>query len=251
VLIAAVKAFLTDWHAQDPTPAASCIITGYSTVVDVGLLHGTRGTYGDLESCKQCNGSVVREARAGHTFTFVRDTVCRPDFPAGPGSHVLFFGGTNDDAMWHPSDEGLLARPRRFMSGTRMLLAAYDSDGHDPAQDRRKQMIEGVAATSAVFGRQAATIRETAACAGKRQAHVDFYQDYIMSDVKYGRSPDRARFAEERRQVVTSAGGHFVDLLSVFGSEAGVTWFNDVIHPSTHIHWKVSEKMCADMERER
>ena len=50
-----------------------------------------------------------------------------------------------------------------------------------------------------------------------------------------------------RRAAVEAAGGTFVDLFEVFGPEAGVSWFNDYVHPSLLGHERIAELACRHL----
>jgi hypothetical protein len=50
---------------------------------------------------------------------------------------------------------------------------------------------------------------------------------------------------EERRRVVEEAGGTFIDLLDVIGQGAGVSWFDDFVHPAMDVHRQIAELVCT------
>jgi len=50
-----------------------------------------------------------------------------------------------------------------------------------------------------------------------------------------------------RRAAVEAAGGTFVDLFEVLGPDAGVSWFNDYVHPFLLGHERIAEVVCRQM----
>ena len=50
-----------------------------------------------------------------------------------------------------------------------------------------------------------------------------------------------------RRAAVEAAGGTFLDLWEIFGPEAGVSWFNDYVHPSLLGHERIAELACREL----
>jgi hypothetical protein len=69
----------------------------------------------------------------------------------------------------------------------------------------------------------------------------------LATDLDGGRDADRAAMLAARRHAVEAAGGTFVDLFEVFGPEAGVSWFNDYIHPSLLGHERIAKLTCRQL----
>jgi hypothetical protein len=86
-------------------------------------------------------------------------------------------------------------------------------------------------------------------CAQERQAGFLFLHDFLVTDMVTGREADRATMLARRRAAVEDSGGRFVDLLDVFATEAGVSWFNDYVHPSAIAHERIAELACRLVTR--
>jgi hypothetical protein len=106
--------------------------------------------------------------------------------------------------------------------------------------------IEAFAASAARAGDdQAAAVRAAAQCARDRGARFVLVHDLFIEDLTGGRSATRQALLERRRNAVAPDGRArvFVDALEAF-PEMGVSWFNDMRHPSLVGHRKIAERVC-------
>jgi hypothetical protein len=110
---------------------------------------------------------------------------------------------------------------------------------------------ENVTAAAAASRRrldvQTSAIASLGSCIQSRGARFLFLHDFLATDLDGGRDADRAAMLAARRVAVEAAGGTFVDLFEVFGREAGVSWFNDYVHPSLLGHERIAELTCRHL----
>lgn len=220
-----------NWRIHPPEQADVCAVIGYSTVEDQGL-RGERGGIRWLldAACDRCRDRTASLALGGGTLAWAGNAYCSSDPAFGANGHVVFLGGTNDDFL-----TGVVSLARLFVIGRQ---------GIEPW--RRSQ----AAAASASLRRidaQTAALTTLVDCARARGADVLFLQDFIVSDMVAGRPAERTAMVKARRDSVEAAGGTFVDLLALFGADAGVSWFNDYIHLSTVAHERVAEHACRQI----
>jgi hypothetical protein len=97
--------------------------------------------------------------------------------------------------------------------------------------------------------RQSEAVRETAQCARARGGRFWFVHDFLAWDLDAGRLDQRKQMLEARRASVEQAGGTFFDLYEEFKSSAGVSWFNDFIHPSAIGHRRIADWLCPRVTR--
>ena len=145
------------------------------------------------------------------------------------GEHglVTFLGGTNDDLF-----TGMLSIARLFV---------VSGQGSEPW---RHNAIAAAAASRRRLDVQTSAIASLGRCIQSREARFLFLNDFLATDLHGGRDVDRAAMMAARRAAVEAAGGTFVDLFEVFGPEAGVSWFNDYVHPSLLGHERIAELAC-------
>jgi hypothetical protein len=213
-----------------------CELIGYSTVAGDTLRDGTVGVWAYLDGpCAACSGATARYAKEGQTIDWVRDTACAPSFAPQPGGAVVFLGGGNDDFFWRES----AARQAFHFLG--LLYYAYQRPDEQTWQDFLRETAEG---SSLMIEAQTAAVRELAQCVRARRQRLLFAHDFLVWDLEAGRSPPRRAMLEQRRGAVETSGGVFVDLLEALGPRAGVSWFNDFIHPSAVGHLRIGEFLC-------
>jgi hypothetical protein len=217
---------------DDQQPPDACAIVGYSTAGGASL----RGGYGGVttylnERCGPCRKTTGNLTAGGQTLEWARDAYCASEPTFGANGRVLFFGGANDDFFW-----GSLAVARMFVLGEQSVEQWYASQA--PA----------AAASLSCIDDQIAALDGLMQCGRSRGAELLFLHDFLVTDIVHGRDHDRAAMLARRRTAVEEAGGQFADLLDVFRSEAGVTWFNDYVHPSAVAHERIAEHACALVE---
>jgi hypothetical protein len=111
----------------------------------------------------------------------------------------------------------------------------------------RQNWPSAVATSLARIDAQASAITELAQCARSRDAQFLFLHDFTVADLGTGRDPDRTMMMKRRQAAAEQAGGTFTDLFAVFGTEAGISWFNDFIHPSLVAQERIAQLACSDL----
>jgi hypothetical protein len=213
-----------------------CELIGYSTVRGDALRYGTVGAWAYLDGpCAACSGTTARYAKEAQTIDWVRDTACAPSFAPQPGGVLVFLGGGNDDFFWRKS---AVRQASRFLG---LLYYAYQRPDEQTWQHFLNATSEG---SLLMIEPQTAAVRELAQCVHARGQRLLFAHDFLMWDIENGRSPPRQAMLEHRRGAVESNGGQFLDLLQALGPRAGVSWFNDFIHPSAVGHLRIAELIC-------
>ncbi len=209
----------------------TCAVVGYSTAAGASLRDASRRHSGILafldEDCARCRDKTGGFGGGGETLGWARDAYCTSPPSFGADGQVVFLGGVNDDFQWG------------VFSVARLLIVA--EQGIEPW---RRNQASAAAASLARIGAQAAALDDLAQCARSRHARFLFLHDFLVTDLLAGRDRDRAAMLARRRAVVEAAGGTFVDLLAVFGAEAGVSWFNDYVHPSLIAHERIANLAC-------
>ena len=215
----------------EPARADRCAVLGYSAVKGEGLRHESGGIRSFLdEDCGRCRHTTAGLFAAGETMAWARDAFCSSDPAFGEHGLVTFMGGTNDDLF-----TGML-------SIARFLIVS--EQGSEPW---RHSVTAAAAASRRRLDAQTSAIASLNRCIQSRGARFLFLHDFLATDLRGGREPDRAAMVAARRAAVEAAGGTFVDLLEVFGPEAGVSWFNDYVHPSLLGHERIAELACRDL----
>ena len=216
-----------------------CQVLGYSNVYGVSLEDSNQGCDSQLnQNCPECRAATNTRAWIGGTFHSVARFLCERAGDDGL-EHVVFLGGSNDDLMWWLMKPGP-TQPARF------LLAALSVGlGADSSPEQLTDMLDHAAELSLADGAdQQRLIRSALACTQANGAQFLYVHIFMPSDLEGGRSAARQQLLELRREAVEEAGGHFVDLLSTVRDEAGVSWFNDIIHLSAVGHRRASEVIC-------
>ncbi len=217
-------------HAEPPR-ADRCAVLGYSAVKGEGLRHEIGGIRWFLdEDCGGCQHTTAGLFAGGETLAWARDAFCGSDPAFGAHGLVTLLAGTNDDFM-----TGMLSIAR--------LLIVSDQ-GSEPWRDN---VIAAAAASRRRLDVQTSAIENLVRCTRARGGRFLFLHDFLATDLRAGRDPDRAAMLAARRAAVEAAGGTFVDLLEVFGPEAGVSWFNDYVHPSLLGHERIAELACRHL----
>jgi hypothetical protein len=215
-----------------------CTLVGYSTVRGDALRQDTPGVVDMLgQSCDICQGRTSRYSKEAQTLEWVQETICSPSFPTPPGGRVVFLGGANDDLFYRPPG-ALVAR----LLG--MLRYATDVK---PAQAWQEAVRMSNRQALETIDRQIANIRNAIECSKSRGSELFFFHDFLIWDLDAGRPPDRQATFEHRRDAVQYAGGSFVDLLQEFAATAGVSWFNDFVHPSAFGQRQIAENICKSI----
>jgi len=216
----------------DKAPVA-CAVLGYSTVEGDGL-RGRRGGIRVMlnEDCAPCRGSTEALYKGGETFAWLRDRFCARGYSVAGDGNVTFLGGANDDFFWG----GGLSTAYLFV-GDQITAEAW-----------RMNSMKAAAMSLARFDRQSEALRGLISCVAARHADFLFLHDFLVTDMLSGRDASRAVMLDKRRDIVTAAGGTFVDMFDRFKDEAGVSWFNDYVHLSLIGHRRVSEVACAQLQ---
>lgn len=217
----------------------ACGLIGYSTVRGDTLRRGSPSAWDYLDQqCVSCRGATARYAKEAQKLDWVRDIACADSFTLAPRGVLAFLGGGNDDFFWARST---FSQIFRFIG---LLTYAYQR----PDEHAWQRFVNTAAADSRLaLDEQTTVIRELATCTGARGQKLLFMHDFLIWDLEGGRSPDRQAMLAARRSAVEEGGGRFVDLLAGVGSSAGVSWFNDFIHPSAIGHLRIGESICRTL----
>jgi hypothetical protein len=213
------------------------VITGYSTALGVGL-HRRDDSVGSLlrADAAACPGGVSVLAEEGQTLSWVAGQVCS----GPPTDAVVFLGGGNDDLL-------------SSLTGPRVALAALGvlHYRHRPlTPERMDRLFEETARWSlGHLDVQEAAIQSMGACARLRGARLVFVHDFLATDLGTGRGEARRAMLEARRRAVEAVGGRFVDLEHDVAGHAGVSWFNDFIHPSAVGHRVIARIIDQELRR--
>jgi hypothetical protein len=158
---------------------------------------------------------------------------------------VVAIGGNNDDMLWA---QGPVDYLRHAAAMLRFAGVAYTRTVRPAALS---QTMDALAASALHVGDdQAIALGAAAECARERGARFVFVHDLFVQDLAAGRSPTRRALLERRRQAVAADGQErfFVDALEAF-PEIGISWFNDMRHPSLIGHRKIAERICDILQR--
>ena len=215
----------------EPARADRCAVLGYSAVKGEGLRHESGGirTFLD-EDCRGCRQTTAGLFAGGETLAWARDAFCSKEPAFGGNGLVTFMGGTNDDFF-----TGMVSIAR---------LLVVSGQGSAPWSEN---VTAAAAASRRRLDVQTSAIASLGRCIQTRGARFLFLHDFLATDLHGGRDADRAAMLAARRVAVEAAGGTFVDLFEVFGSEAGVSWFNDYVHPSLLGHERIAELACRHL----
>jgi hypothetical protein len=225
------------WTEVGHDSGGRCRLVGYSPVDNAQLRDGG-GISSILARCPACAGGLDVTARHGGRLDWMRRQVCSSEFSSGTNA-VVAIGGDNDDMLWvQPGDY-----MRHAVAMLRFLTGVYARSVRPAAL---LGTIEAFAASAARAGDdQAAAVRAAAQCARDRGARFVLVHDLFIEDLTGGRSATRQALLERRRNAVAPDGRArvFVDALEAF-PEMGVSWFNDMRHPSLVGHRKIAERVC-------
>lgn len=241
-------AFLLVLHSVAPTPpppppgadGPSCLVSGYSTVRDARLRNPEQGLYAHLRECRACGEAAGRFAFDGQRFAMLSAVACTDALPLLRGGKVVFLGGSNDDFFWNVAGQRPLQKVKQVLAFLRPLIsgdvvpASYSEELFTRAERRSIEALH----------LQREAISKTLSCLRQRESRLYFFHDFLVTDLPAGRTPDRARMLDARRDSALAGGAEFVDLLDVFGDEVGVSWFSDTIHLSAHGHRRVADYIC-------
>jgi hypothetical protein len=213
---------------ESQRPPDACAVVGYSAAGGASLRGGYGGVSAFLnQDCEPCRDQTGNLTAGGQTLDWARDAYCASESSFGADGQVIFFGGANDDFL-----SGLTSMARLFIVG---------EQGIEPW---RRSQAPAAAASLARIDSQASALQGLMRCAQERQAGFLFLHDFLVTDMVTGRDADRATMLARRRASVEESGGRFVDVLDVFATEAGVSWFNDYVHPSAIAHERIAELAC-------
>jgi hypothetical protein len=219
-------------HEERGQPDA-CAVVGYSTAGGASLRgsmeqRGLRGIRSFLDrDCARCRDATGAIAGSGETMGWLRDAFCAAPASFGADGQVIFLGGANDDFFW-----GMTTLARLFV---------VSQQGIEPWRAGQEPVA---AASLARIDQQTAAIDGLVRCVRERRARFLFLHDFLVTDMAAGREPDRETMLARRRAAVEAAGGTFVDLFDNFAAEAGVSWFNDYVHPSLIAHERFADLAC-------
>lgn len=231
--------------AAESGGAPACLVTGYSTANDSGIGFGVRGTFGTLDNqCPTCAGRTARIACEGQTFDRIRDLTCGASADlVAPNGQIVFLGGSNDDLMWPWVSASLSRRAQEMLAGLAMVFDMVHLVS--PREFELPVMrFEPEELGPELESPQKSVFSEAAACAVQRRARLWVLHDFFASDLANGRSATREALLKMRRRAVEEHSGTLVDLFAVFRDDAGVAWFNDIIHLSAVGHQEVARLAC-------
>lgn len=216
-----------------------CAVVGYSTVRGDTLRIGSVGIAEQLNrDCPACRGNTSRFSREAQTLRWVRDTVCGGSLPPASQGITQFIGGGNDDLFYRST------RSSELINGFLAFLKyAVQPVGATAWEEAFHQTSNRILST---LDDQVADIAGIARCSTASGRRLRFAHDFLIWDLESGRHPSRQHTLERRRSAVLAAGGDFVDLYEIFGKSAGVSWFNDFIHPSAVGHAQIAQYLCHD-----
>jgi hypothetical protein len=212
----------------EPARADRCAVLGYSTVKGEGLRHESGGMRAFLdEDCGGCRHTTGGLFAGGEALGWVRDSFCSSAPVFGAHGLVTVVGGTNDDFF-----TGMISIARLF------IVSGQGSERWG------ENVTAAAAASRRQLDLQTSAIASLGRCIQSRGSRFLFLHDFLATDLRGGRGADRAAMLAARRVAVEATGGTFVDLFEVFGSQAGVSWFNDYVHPSLLGHERIAELAC-------
>ncbi len=219
-------------HVENDRPDV-CAVIGYSSAGGASLRgsdqqRGLRGMRSFLDlDCARCRDATGALAGSGETLGWMPEAYCASPASFGADGQVVFFGGANDDFLW-----GVTTVARLFIVSQQGI------------ESWRSSQAPAAAASLAHIDEQVAAIDVLMRCIQARRAGFLFLHDFLVTDLPAGRESDRATMLARRRAAVEAAGGRFVDLLDIFRTEAGVSWFNDYVHPSLIAHERIAALAC-------
>ena len=233
------------WTEASGESGARCRLVGYSPV-DNSQLRDGGGVSSMLAHCPACSGGLEIAARHGGRLDWTRRQICSPEPGSSAGTQaVVAIGGDNDDMLWAP-------RPADYVRDIRAALrfgtAVY---ARTVRADYLSRTVEAFAESAThAADEQAAALRAAAQCAHDRGARFVFVHDLFIEDLAAGRSATRQALLELRRDAVAPDGRErfFVDALEAF-PDMGVSWFNDMRHPSLIGHRKIAERVCDILQQ--
>ncbi len=224
-------------QSTSPAEGVAGVLLGYSAVAGGQLRSGSDGL---LEHLRRLGRAYVdplsRRAFPAQTFSRIEECICDEFDDVPRGSVVLFFGGTNDD--WFSGIQMSRWRSVQMFIGWLQFMS-------DPHRWERSGEIFAAATrvSQNVLPRQKQLINTGVDCARARGDRFIFFHDFLASDLEGGLPPIRRQMREARKDAVTAAGGEFVDLFDELHHEAGVAWYNDIIHPSSVGHERIATRI--------
>jgi hypothetical protein len=202
----------------------SAVVVGYSAIARGALREGTDGLPEHLARSAATHLRVVSQVGySGGTFPLIEAYVCDQLEGMRKGSMVLFFGGTNDD--WIAGLRMSRLAPLRML----LLEIWLKSDVH---RYERRELVDA-RASLAVLPRQEQVVTHGVQCARARGYRFIFLHDFLVTDLGRDLPAARRQMRDARARAVRGAGGEFVDLFDELHDRFAVTWFNDIIHPSS------------------
>ena len=216
-----------------PQEPYRCAVIGYSTAGGASLRGAMLRRENDGirffldQECEACRGHAASRSAGGETLDWLHEAFCDTAPSCGGNGKVVFLGGANDDFLW-----AVLSIARLFIVG---------DQGPQPW---RRSQAPAAAAARARIDQQTEAIHRLIECVRQRNGRLIFLHDFLVTDLVAGRDPDRAAMLAARQAAVEADGMDFVDLYQRFAGEAGVSWFNDYIHPSLIGHYRFSQLAC-------
>lgn len=222
-------------HLPSSGVPAACMLTGYSAASSSTLPDEAFGMYNQLDiACGGCAPGTARWTSEGRSFGWVGQRLCSDELPEST-EHIFFYGGANDATE----------QPYSRLSAIRSTLFALMSGLANPEE------LNTLAALDEFSGRHLARFETEAeqlelglSCLAERGVQFHYFHDFLVTDMERGRGPNRLQLASRRQAVVEATGGEFVDTFVALGPTAGITWFNDFIHPSAVGHLELAALMC-------
>jgi hypothetical protein len=219
---------------------AGCLVLGYSAARGDGLRTPPMESLSAViaRECAICQGRTRTLAQGGEKMSWVREQLCNQPDNVRP-TEIIFFGGGNDDFFWG-SRTGLIADSISLLNfAVERPSPAQWSKLFDQASEKSlRRMTE-----------QSTAVGETIRCARAHGSRFWLVHDFMAWDLETGRSGARSTMASARRVAAEQSGAEFLDLYDLFGREAGVSWFNDFIHPSAIGHRHIARSLCERMRR--
>jgi hypothetical protein len=222
---------------------ARCRLVGYSPVANAQL-RTEGGVSSILAQCPACSGGLDIAARHGGRLDWTRRQVCSSD-PSSAPRGIVAIGGNNDDMLWARGPGGYV---RHAAATLRFASAVY---ARTVRPDYLLRTLEAFAeSATGAADEQEAALTAAAHCAHERGARFVFFHDLFIEDLAAGRSPLRRALLERRRNAVAPDGRErfFIDALAAF-PEMGVSWFNDMRHPSLIGHRKMADRICDTLQQ--
>ena len=231
------------WTEGSTDAGARCQLVGYSPVASAQL-RVDGGVSSMLAQCSACSGGMDIAARHGGRLDWTRQQVCASE-PPSTAQTVVAIGGNNDDMLWARGPGGLA---KSLGAVLRLASAVY---ARTARPDYLLGTLEAFAdSATGTAAEQTAALEAATRCAHDRGARFLFVHDLFIEDLAFGRSPVRRALLERRRDAVAPDGRErfFLDALAAF-PDMGISWFNDMRHPSLIGHRKLADRICDLLRR--